>query len=220
MSGLMDPRSPDLTRTSFARTNAETVRARVDLLRELLPGTTSIAEICCGDCARQHAAYTEAFPGVRYRGLDLAPAIVRANRLAGIDCVPGDALDADALRPFLGFDVVFFGPPLSEDCDGHRLLAFAEVRPSFSDFARVFVGTLGYRGTLIVVAPKTTTLGDARWLYERVRPLDLRLVHRSHSTRTGSDAETGPRLKYVELWFSSSLGDLWEVRETGTASRG
>ena len=32
---------------------------------------------------------------------------------------------------------------------------------------------------------------------------------------TGNEEITGPRLKYIELWFSSSLEDLWEVRKIG-----
>lgn len=39
--------TPDLTKRAFARTNPQTIAQRVALLRELLPGVTSIAELCC-----------------------------------------------------------------------------------------------------------------------------------------------------------------------------
>jgi hypothetical protein len=87
------PRLPDLTRRSFARTNAETIAQRVVLLDEFVPGVGSIAEICCGDCSRQHKVYTSKL-GVRtFRGLDLEPAIIAALRAKGIDCYLGNALD-------------------------------------------------------------------------------------------------------------------------------
>ncbi len=55
---------PAETAPAFARTNAQTIAQRVSLLRELLPDVRAIGELCCGDCARQWAAYRQAFPGV------------------------------------------------------------------------------------------------------------------------------------------------------------
>jgi len=42
-------RLPDLTRRSFARTNAQTIAQRVALVREFTPNAKAISEICCGD---------------------------------------------------------------------------------------------------------------------------------------------------------------------------
>jgi hypothetical protein len=209
-------RTPNLSNRSFARTNAQTIAQRVAVLRELLPGVKSIAEICCGDCSRQAAAYRQYLGIATYRGLDIQSEIVAANRARGIDCVCGDALDAAALRPFRAFDVIFFGPPLSADCDGHHGLSFREVVPAYADFAGLLLGDLVYDGTWVCICPNTTTLGDARWLCDQVKKLradfELRLIRYSYSTLTGDGASTAARLKYVELWFSSRLGDGWEVR--------
>ncbi|HLL54438.1 MAG TPA: hypothetical protein VK447_12870 [Myxococcaceae bacterium] len=211
--------TPDLTRRAFARTNPQTVAQRVALLRELVPGARSIAELCCGDCSVQWEAYRRELGVERYRGLDLEPEIVQANRARGIDCVQGNVLDPAVLRPFLDSDVIFFGPPLSEDCDGHRLLSFREVRPGFDAFARLLLGALGYGGLLVCIGPRGTTAGDARYLYEQIKTVrpdfGLRLMHHSHATVTGGGEVTEPRLKYVELWFSNELGDLWEIRQGG-----
>jgi hypothetical protein len=209
-------RVPDLSRRSFARTNLQTIRQRVTLLRELLPNTRSIAEICCGDCTQQWEAYRQ-LPGLeRYRGLDIHPDIVAANEAQGIDCVCGDALDPTVLAQFLDFDVIFFGPPLSVDCDGHSLLEFRQVVPGFADFSRLLLGDLNYDGTLVTICPKATTMGDIRWLYQQIREVrgdaGLRLIHYSVAALTGHGEVTEPRLKYVELWFSSRLDDTWEVR--------
>ena len=61
-------------------------------------------------------------------------------------------------------------------------------------------------------------MGDAQWLYKQVRELrddvGLRLIHYSITTLTGDGEITEPRLKYVELWLSSRLSNLWEVRES------
>lgn len=202
---------------AFARTNVQTLAQRADLLRELLPHVHAIGELCCGDCSRQWALYRQAFPAVTYRGLDVDPRIVTANQAQGIDCVCADVLNPDALRPFLTCDVLFFGPPLSRACDGHNLLAFREVVPAYTDFARLLWGDLSYVGTLICICPNTTTMGNARWLYAHtraVRPdVHLRLLHYSYATRTGHDEVTPLRLKYVELWFSTVLPDAWEARE-------
>jgi hypothetical protein len=152
----------------------------------------------------------------RYRGLDLVPEIVAANQAQGIDCLCGDVLDPMVLGHFLDFEVIFYGPPLSVACDGHRLLAFHEVVPGYADIARLLLGELGYQGTLVCICPNSTTPGDARWLYDQIkaaRPdFGLRLFHSSYATVTGSGIETEPRLKYVELWFSNRLADAWEMR--------
>src|SRR5687767_6120184 len=94
---------PNLSRRTFARTNPQTVAQRAAIIQELLPGTTSIGEICCGDCANQSAVYREVLGVQRYCGLDIEPAVVAANRAQGIECLAGDALDPAVLRHFLDF---------------------------------------------------------------------------------------------------------------------
>jgi hypothetical protein len=211
-------RLPNLTRRVFARTNVQTIAQRVMLLRELVPDARAVTEICCGDCSRQHQAYTGAL-GIRtFRGLDIEPTIVTANQATGIECYQGDALDANTLRHFIHDDVIFFGPPLSEDCDGHRLLNFGEVLPSYSDFTRLLLGELRYDGLLVCICPNFTNLGDITRLYQEIRTIrpdfNLPLIHHSYSTLTGNNEVTELRLKYIELWFSNRLEDLWEVRES------
>lgn len=211
-------RLPDLTRRAFARTNAQTVAQRVMLLRELVPDARVITEICCGDCSRQHQAYTRELGIQTFRGLDLEPAIVAVNQAAGIECYQGDALDADTLRRFIRDDVIFFGPPLSEDCDGHRLLNFDEVVPCYSGFTRLLLGELLYDGLLVCICPNSTNLGDITRLDHAIRTIrpdfNLPLIHHSYSTLTGNNEITELRLKYIELWFSNQSEDLWEVRES------
>ncbi len=211
--------TPDLQRAGFARTNRQTIGQRAALLRELLPETHSIVELCCGDCTAQWAIYREALPGLTFGGLDVAPAIVAANQAAGVPCILGDALDPAALRRFLAYDVVFFGPPLSVGCDGHHALAFDAVQPGFAAFSDLLLGELHYDGTLVLIGPKTTTMGDIRRLYDRIRArradCGLRLIHHSYATVTGAGSPHEPRLKYVELWFSTRLPDAWEVRRSG-----
>lgn len=212
------PRLPGLSRRGFARTNAQTIAQRAVLLRELVPGIRSVAEICCGDCSRQHQVYTRELGVQTFHGLDLEPAIVATNRARGIDCTLGDALDPNVIRRFAADDVIFFGPPLSEDCDGHRLLNFDGVIPSYADFARLLLGELDYIGLLVCICPNSTTLGDITRLYHQIRTyrsdVNLRLIHHSYSTLTGSGETTELRLIYVEAWFSSQLDDAWEVRES------
>ena len=212
-------RLPDLTRRSFARTNAQTIAQRVVLLREFAPKAKAISEICCGDYSRQHQAYAVELGVQVVRGLDLEPAIVATNREKGIECHLGNALDVNAMRRFIGDDVIFFGPPLSEDCDGHRLVDFDQVVPGYADFSKLLLGELSYDGLLICICPNSTNLGDITKLYREIRAIrsdiNLTLVHKSYSTLTGNAEITEPRLKYVELWFSSKLDDLWEVREDG-----
>jgi len=212
-------RLPDLTRRSFARTNAQTITQRVTLLRELIPGVCSITEVCCGDCSRQHQAYTSDLGIHTFRGLDIEPTIVSVNRANGIECYQGDALDIRVMQRFVNDDVVFFGPPLSESCDGHRLVDFDGVVPSYADFARLLLGELRYKGLLVCICPNSTSIGDITRLYHQMheyRPdVNLRLIHHSYSTRTGNDEFTEPRLKYIDIWFSDRLQDLWEVRKSG-----
>lgn len=154
----------------------------------------------------------------------LQPEVVAANRAQGIDCLAGDALDPAALRHFLNFDLIFFGPPLSIECDGHRLLSFREVVPAYANFAGLLLGELVYAGTLVCICPKTTTVGDTRWLYEQVkgyRPdVGLCLIHDSFATVTGRGEPTELRHKYRELWFSSQLPDSWEFRQSRPAAEG
>jgi hypothetical protein len=209
---------PDLKKKSFARTNVQTIRHRAALIRELLPDIRSIAEICCGDCAEQQRIYKEELNIDRYVGLDIQPEIALLNRSRGIECQCGDALDRDMLENFLCMELIFFGPPLSKDCDGHNLLRFREVVPGFSDFSRLLLGELSYRGVLVCICPKITTFGDIEWFYNGIKSFrknfGLRLIHKSYSTQTGYGEETKLRLKYVELWLSQTLGDAWETRES------
>ena len=208
-------RLPDVSRP-FARTNAQTIAQRAALIRELLPEARAIGELRCGDCRTQWATYRRELTIERYHGLDLHPGVVAANRAAGIDCVQGDALDAAALRPFLADDVLFFGPPLSVNCDGHSALPFGAITPAYGEFVALLFGRLGYDGTLVCIGPRTTTPGDARWLYETAVAsspgVGLRLMHHCYATLTGAGESHEVRLKYVELWFSTRLPDLWEAR--------
>ncbi len=212
-----DYRLPDLARP-FARTNAQTIAQRVALLRELLPGARAIGELCCGDCRAQSAIYRHELAIERYHGLDIHPGIVAQNRAQGVDCALGDALDANALQPFLADDVLFFGPPLSTNCDGHNLLSFREITPAYADLVTLLFGRLGYDGTLICIGPRVTTPGDAQWLHATgvaANPaVGLRLTHHSYATLTGAGERHEPRLKYVELWLSTRLPDLWEMRQS------
>jgi hypothetical protein len=202
----------------FARTNAQTIRHRAVLLKELCPGISSLAEICCGDCQRQYDIYRSELGIQRFRGLDLSRDIVVLNRSRNVPCDLGNALDSRMMLAYLGYDIVFFGPPLSGDCDGHHLIAFRDVIPSFSDFARLMMQELNYRGILVLIGPRTTTLGDAQWIDHQIRSFcpdyGLRLLHYSHSTITGSGESTEMRLKYVELWYQFGTEHQWEVRES------
>ena len=154
----------------------------------------------------------------RYVGLDISPVIVATNQARGIECVQGDALDPAALCRFFDFDLLFFGPPLSVDCDGHHLLAFTQVTPGYAAFSHLLWSELGYRGTVVCLCPKTTTPGDLRHLYDQIRcnrpDVGLRLVWQSWSTETGLGEITPPRLKYIKAWFSSVLPDAWEFRSS------
>lgn len=202
----------------FARTNIQTVRQRASLLRELLPGISSIAEICCGDCQAQYNIYRTELGKTRFRGLDLSPEIVEINRSRGIPCMYGNALDGTAMKSFLDFEVIFFGPPLSVDCDGHRLLAFRDVTPDFFSFTNLLIHELNYHGLLVLIGPRSTTLGDAQWIDHRIREIRpdyrLRLMHYSYASLTGLGEVTELRLKYVELWFQLGQEPQWEIRES------
>jgi hypothetical protein len=209
---------PDSNNPHFARTNIQTIHQRASILKELLPDMKSVAEICCGDCYEQDRIYREVFGIEKYIGLDIQTEIVKLNRSRGVSCMLGDALDKNVLPTFLGFDVIFYGPPLSVHCDGHNLLAFREIVPGYQDFVGLLLGELKYSGTLVCICPRDTTMGDVRLLYEQVKSLredfGLRLSNHNYSTITGSGKTTELRLKYVELWFSSILKDSWEIRES------
>jgi hypothetical protein len=212
----MTYQTPDLSRRAFASTNAQTIAQRVGLLQELVPEARTIAELCCGDCSRQWHTYTSMGTNFRFLGLDIEPNIVAHNRTKGIPCIQGDVLDKTVLAQFRDFDVVFFGPPLSQDCDGHHLLAFREIVPAYRDVAQLLLGELTFNGMFICICPKTTSMGDINWLYEQIRhhrsDVGLRLIHYSYSTLRGNGKTTPMRLKYIELWFSSALQDAWEIR--------
>jgi len=77
---------PEFDKKSFAKTNLQTIAQRVGLIRELLPFTSSIAELCCGDCEAQARAYAAELSLSRFRGLDISPVIVERNRAKGIEC--------------------------------------------------------------------------------------------------------------------------------------
>jgi hypothetical protein len=202
----------------FARTNIQTIRQRAALLRELQPGAASIAEICCGDCQAQHDLYRSELGIQRFRGLDLSPEVVALNRSRKIACDYGNALDPTAMRSFLDFEIIFFGPPLSIGCDGHRLIAFRDVVPGFSAFANLLLHALNYQGLLVLIGPRSTTLGDAQWIdhqIQTVRPdYRLRWMHKSYASITGLGEPTELRLKYVELWYQIGQDPQWEIRES------
>lgn len=209
---------PDLSRRSFASTNLQTIAQRVAILRERLPGVQSIAELCCGDCYRQWTTYKQQLNIQIFGGLDIEAAVVARNRQLGIDCICGDVLNTHVLGLFLAFDVLFFGPPLSVDCDGHHALAFHEITPSYAEVAKLLLAELRYDGTFVCICPKTTTMGEISWLWHQIqhdRPdVGLSLIHYSHSTETGNGEDTELRLKYIELWFSNRLGNTWEIHNS------
>ncbi len=200
----------------FARTNRQTIWQRAQILRHLGYWQPTIAEVCCGDCQRQQQIYRELLQVKTFCGLDINPAVVALNRTNGVACVPGDALDVAALRPFASYDVLFFGPPLSVQCDGHTFLPFQEISPGFAPFAQLLLGELAYTGLLVCIGPNHTNMGDIQWLYRKIRhyrpEIGLRLIHHSYATLTGMDEETEMRLKYVEFWFLPNSGVEWEVR--------
>jgi hypothetical protein len=214
----MTYRVPDFSRHQFARTNLQTISQRAVILREQLPTVRALGELCCGDCVAQFDKYRSVFGEIEFCGLDVSPEIVALNQSRNVPCVQGDVMDINRLRSFLKCNVLFFGPPLSVECDGHRLLAFWEVVPAFSDFAQVLWKNLNYHGTCVFICPNTTTPGDARRLYDQIKSwrvdVGLRLLHYSYATRTGNGEVHELRLKYVELWFSSVLPDLWETRNS------
>jgi hypothetical protein len=95
-------------------------------------------------------------------------------------------------------DVLFFGPPLSIGCDGHRVLRFDQVAPGYGSFARLLLDDLRYDGTVILICPNSTTMGDIAWLHHQVqgyRPdVGLRLIHHSYAALTGHGEMTETRL--------------------------
>ncbi len=202
---------------TFARTNHQTIAQRATLLQELLPTAQTIGELCCGDCSRQTEAYRQT--GItHYVGLDISAEIVAANRAKGLDCIQGDVLDPQVVRRFLACEVLFFGPPLSVKCDGHQGFSFAQVVPGYTDFSRLLWTDLAYQGTAIYICPNSTTPADVRQMYDQIRltrpDVGVRLVWQSWSTETGHGETTEPRLKYVEVWFSSVLPNRWEFRSS------
>ena len=211
-------RTPDHSRSSFARTNTHTISQRVALLRKLAPEARSVAEVCGGDCSDQAGAYRRDLGIERFLAIDIDPAVATQNRQRGLPTLCGDALDAKAMAILTEFDVVFFGPPLSEECDGHRGLDFDEVRPGFADFARLLIGDLAYDGLFVCIGPRTTDMGDIRKLHgtmQAIRPdFGLALIHHSFSSLTSRGEKTEPRCKYIELWFSTKLGDRWQLHES------
>lgn len=213
----MNRRIPDPGQP-FARTNVQTIEHRIRLLRRADPPIRSIGELCCGDCRNQRNAYQKA--GIStYRTLDIDPRIVAFNRSNGVDCIEGDVMNTAVLRPFLTLDALFFGPPLSEDCDRHRLVNFQDVVPSFASFLKLAYDTLDYRGWVICIGPRDTNSGDIQWLRTQLKGLKkqhgLRWIHHTYSTITGRGEPTEPRLKYVELWFHPSEQDWWERISNG-----
>jgi hypothetical protein len=208
---------PDLNHP-FARTNIQTIQQRAGLLRELLPGISSVAEICCGDCQAQYQLYRAELGIGRFLGLDLSADVVALNRSRNIPCEQGSALDPFVMRKFLDFDAIFFGPPLSIDCDGYHLISFRDVRPDYFSFSNLLLDELQYQGLLVLIGPRSTTIGDAQWLDHHIRAARsdyrLRLVHYSHASITWQGTPTEMRLKYVELWFQVGDGQAWEVRDS------
>lgn len=207
---------PDLGQRSFATTNNQTIGQRVQLLQELTPGSIAIGELCCGDCYRQWQAYTKMLDCSRFLGLDIEPQIVAQNQARGVPCLQGDVLDKKVMTAFQKFDVLFYGPPLSLNCDGHHLLTFSDVQPGYHQVAHLLLAELSFQGMFICICPNTTNMGEITWLYQQIqayRPdVGLRLIHHSYTTVTGADQKTELRLKYIELWFSSQLEDAWEMR--------
>lgn len=202
----------------YVHTNIKTVEQRAELISTLLPDTRSIGEICCGNCFHQSRIYKQNLRVQKYLGLDIDPTIVKLNKQQGVECVQGDALSSAALKQFQNFDVVFFGPPLSVECDGQQLFSFEKVVPGYFDFIELLIGELKFRGTLVCICPKTTTMGDIQSLYKAVqnqnKDFGLSLIHHSFSDITSRGAITEPRLKYIEIWFSALLGDMWTVRKS------
>jgi hypothetical protein len=202
----------------FVHTNIKTVEQRAEIMGTLLPGVQSIAEICCGNCFHQAQIYGQSLQVQKYVGLDIDPVIVKMNKQQGVECVQGDALHGSSLKQFLNFDIVFFGPPLSVECDGQQLISFEKVTPGYFDFVELLIGELKFKGTLVCICPKTTTMGDIQSLYTAMqnqnKDFGLSLIHHSFSDVTSRGAITEPRLKYIEIWFSVVLGDTWTVRKS------
>ncbi|HMY65417.1 MAG TPA: hypothetical protein PL048_12700 [Leptospiraceae bacterium] len=215
-------RKIDHSRKTFAKTNIDTVRHRAEIMKNSFPNVKSIAEICCGDCSGQYAAYMENFSLNSYCGLDIDPLIVKANLKRGIDCIQGSALDSAVMKKFISFDIIFYGPPLSENCDGHSILNFSQVEPGFFDFLNLMYNDLKYKGVVVCICPRTADMGDITQLYNEIRKSDssvsLPLIHYSYSNKTGNGEIHELRLKYIELWFSNVHEDRWETVKSGLPS--
>lgn len=212
--------TPNHRKRRFATTNAQTIIQRAEILSRLFPNDPplSIAEICCGNCRKQAELYQKLLNLTVYRGMDVDPMVVTENRVHGISCAQGDALNAISMRQFLEYDVIFFGPPLSARCNGHQLIPFKYTNPGYIEFLSLMYGDLGYEGMIVCIGSKKMQMGDVRWLYEAVRKVspsvNLPLIHHSHATITDSGEYTQPRLKYVETWFSLKLKDAWETKKS------
>jgi hypothetical protein len=202
----------------FVHTNVKTVEQRAEMIAALLPNTSSIAEICCGNCFLQSDLYRKKLKVQTFLGLDIDQRIVEMNKQQGVACMQGDALNGTTLKKFLDYDIVFFGPPLSVYCDGRQLLPFRKVTPGYFDFVELMVGKLGYKGTLVCICPVTTSMGEIQTLYHSVKTQNkdfrLGLIHHSYSDVTSRGDVTEPRLKYVELWFSVLLEENWVVQKS------
>ena len=216
--------TPNHSRRSYARTNVQTVLQRAEIIGEILPGVQSIAEVCCGDCFHQWETYKQRFNLSSFIGLDIDCQVVASNQALGIGCRRGDANDIEVVKTLLPYELIFFGPPLSVACEGHSLIPFQAVMPSYTGFTEMLFGELNYQGTVVCTASKHTSMGDIRWLYDRLtsshRDVGLPLVHYSYSTVTGAGEITEERRKYIEMWFSTTLRNSWEIRTSRGASQG
>ncbi len=155
-------RKIDHSRKTFAKTNIDTVLQRVEIIKTLLPDVKTIGEICCGDCTRQFEIYKENFALSSYRGLDIDPFIVKFNLKKGIECLCGSAVDAGIMKNFINYDIIFYGPPLSENCDGHAILDFKAVEPSFLNFMKLIYQDLKYQGMIVCICPRTADMADTQ----------------------------------------------------------
>jgi hypothetical protein len=201
----------------FVHTNPQTIMQRVGLLKTYFPGIRSVAELCCGNCFEQWRIYHEMLNVQQFMGLDIDPAVVALNTRQNVPCLQGDVMQPATLARFREFDAIFFGPPLSVDCTGHKPLAYKQVIPAYDGFMELLLKELRYTGLVVCICPKTTRMNEVEKLHAVVRAADreygLSLIHRSHSNLTSAGKATELRLKYVELWFSRTLGDRWQMLE-------
>ena len=123
------------------------------------------------------------------------------------------------MSKFLDKDLLFFGPPLSSNCDGHAILNFDQVQPDFFSFLKLLYIELDYHGIINCICPKKTTMGDITKLYNSMKEIFpeivLPIINYSYSSTTGSGVKHDSRLKYIELWFSNDHTDNWKTLELG-----